>query len=54
MVGDRNADNRDAIQRYGRVAVLGEMPMFDPLTPERLKQWAVTELDPDFRLQAGL
>ncbi|MBI4484544.1 MAG: dethiobiotin synthase [Acidobacteria bacterium] len=54
MVGDRNPDNRDAIQRYGRVAVLGEMPMFDPLTPERLKQWAVTELDPDFRLQAGL
>ena len=54
MVGDRNPENRKAIEHYGRVAVLGEMPFFDPLTPEQLRQWAVSELDPDFRLQAGL
>ena len=46
MVGDRNAENRSAIERYGSVVVLGEMPRFDPLTPERLAQWAATELDP--------
>jgi len=46
MVGDRNHDNRAAIERYGEVAVLGEMPRLDPLTPERLGEWAAKELDP--------
>lgn len=54
MVGDRNPENRQAIEHYGRVAVLGEMPVFNPLTPERVKEWAVSELDPDYSLQAGL
>ena len=54
MVGEKNPDNRRAIEQYGRVAVLGEMPPFDPLTPERVRRWAVSELDPDCRLQAGL
>jgi dethiobiotin synthase len=54
IVGERNPENRQAIERYGRVPVLGEMPVFDPLTPERVRQWAVSALDPDFRLQAGL
>jgi dethiobiotin synthase len=54
MVGERNADNRDAIEKYGRVAVLGEMPVFDPLTPERVRQWAVSKLDQGYLLQAGL
>ena len=54
MVGDSNRDNRDAIEKYGHVAVLGEMPFFSPLTPERVRQWAVAELDSDYRLQAGL
>jgi dethiobiotin synthase len=53
MVGDRNADNRAAIEKYGQVPVLGEMPFFDPLTPDAVKAWALAELDPDFRLQAG-
>ena len=30
MVGDPNSDNRAAIERYGRVDVLAEMPRFDP------------------------
>ena len=46
MVGERNPDNRAAIERYGNVAVLGEMPLFDPLTADRLRHWAATELDP--------
>jgi dethiobiotin synthase len=45
MVGEPNADNREAIERYGDVAVLGEMPCFDPLTPIHLTSWAATELD---------
>jgi dethiobiotin synthetase len=50
MVGDRDADNREAIERYGRVAVVGEMPIFDPLTPGALATWALRDLDRDGRL----
>lgn len=46
MIGDRNRDNRDAIESYGRVPILGEMPMFNPLTPDLLKRWSMTKLDP--------
>jgi len=42
MIGDRNADNRAAIEHYGNVAVIAEMPRFDPLTPESLRAWAQT------------
>jgi dethiobiotin synthetase len=42
MIGDRNADNRAAIEKYGNVAVIAEMPRFDPLTPESLRRWAET------------
>ena len=53
MVGppdDLARENRLAIEQYGRVAVVGEMPMLNPLTPERLRGWAETALDPDGRL----
>jgi dethiobiotin synthetase len=50
MVGDRNAENRSAIERYGDVVVLGEMPYFDPLTAGQLAQWADAELDPERQL----
>jgi dethiobiotin synthase len=40
MIGDTNPDNRAAIEQYGCVTVLAEMPRFDPLTPEILKRWA--------------
>ena len=50
MVGDPNEDNRDAIERYGGVPVLGQMPRFAPLTPERLAAWSSAELDPSGRL----
>jgi len=45
MVGPKNTENRVAIERYGAAEVLGEMPMFDPLTPDALKQWVDAELD---------
>jgi dethiobiotin synthase len=46
MVGAPHADNRAAIEEYGRVRVLAELPRFDPLTPEALAAWATTEFDP--------
>jgi dethiobiotin synthase len=51
MVGEPDAENRAAIEEYGYVEVLGQMPRFDPLTPAALRQWAVQSLDPDGRLQ---
>jgi dethiobiotin synthetase len=53
MVGppdDISRENRLAIEHYGGVSVLGEMPMLNPLTPERLREWAETSLDADGRL----
>jgi dethiobiotin synthase len=44
MVGPRNADNRRAIEQYGGVRVLGEMPLFEKLSPDALSAWAA-ELD---------
>jgi dethiobiotin synthase len=42
MIGDADADNRAAIEHYGNVAVVGEMPRFDPLSPDSLRAWAET------------
>ena len=42
MIGDPDADNRAAIELYGNVVVVGEMPWFDVLTPESLRAWAET------------
>jgi len=42
MIGDANPDNRAAIEHYGRVDVLAQMPRFNPLTPECLRSWAET------------
>ena len=46
MVGPTDKDNRDAIETYGGVPVVGEMPPFDSLTPEAVGHWAATALDP--------
>ena len=46
LVGDSNADNRKAIEHYGRVRVVGEMPHFPQLSPEELARWSSSELDP--------
>ena len=50
MAGAPNADNRKAIERYGDVAVLGELPLLDPLTAPSLQQWADGSLDREGRL----
>lgn len=46
MVGDRNRDNREAIEHFARVPVIGEMPRFDDLTPQAVRAWAQQGLDP--------
>ena len=45
MVGEPDRENRAAIETYGRVRVVGELPRLDPLTPESLGAWAKTGLD---------
>ena len=52
LVGERSVENRRAIEQYGDVPVLGEMPRFDALSPETLKDWALRELDPQNILSA--
>jgi dethiobiotin synthase len=50
MVGVPNPDNRDAIERYGHIDVLGVMPVLEPLAAGSLSAWAAAELDRDGRL----
>lgn len=50
MIGDKNADNRAAIERYGKTCVVGELPHLDPLTRDTLADWSATHLDPAGRL----
>jgi malonyl-CoA O-methyltransferase len=45
MVGAPNADNRAAIEHYGHVPVLGELPMLTSLTVDTLRQ-AAESIDP--------
>jgi len=52
MVGVRNNSNRDAIEHYGNISVLGEMPELPTLTPEAVALWANAELDPSGRLRS--
>src|ERR1700681_2334973 len=46
MIGESNPDNRAAIEQYGSVHVVGEMPVLTPLDPGLLGVWSVTHLDP--------
>jgi dethiobiotin synthase len=45
MVGPSHPDNPAAIERYGRVSILGRLDWLDPLTPEALRTEALA-LDP--------
>ena len=38
MVGAPDALNRESIEHFGRVPVIGQIPLLDPLTPETLAQ----------------
>lgn len=55
MVGDADAENRSAIEQYGSVAIIGEMPWFPEIAgrrpaPPRLASWADEYLDTENRL----
>lgn len=50
MMGEPNPDNRAAIEQYGRVPVVAEMPLLAPLDPGLLAAWSATHLDPQGRL----
>jgi dethiobiotin synthetase len=50
MIGERNQANRAAIEHYGQVPVVGEMPVFSALDAASLAQWAIGEFDPEGRL----
>ena len=54
MVGEPDRDNRAAIEHYGQVRVLGELPCLRPMTPEVLGRWTVSSLDPDGHLLKAL
>lgn len=41
MVGNPNPDNREAIEHFGRVSVIGELPVLAPLTPATLQEAAL-------------
>jgi dethiobiotin synthetase len=46
MVGEPCADNAAAIERYGSVPVIAQMPHLDPLTPESLAASSAAHFDP--------
>ena len=48
MIGEPNADNRAAIEKYGHVPVVAEMPFLRPLDPGLLGAWSVAHLDAEF------
>jgi dethiobiotin synthetase len=54
MIGEKNRDNRHAIERYGFVDVLGEMPRFPTLSADVIRHWASSELDPANSLSKSL
>jgi dethiobiotin synthetase len=41
IAGEPNSGNRQAIETYGRIEILGEMPRFNELTPHVLENWAL-------------
>jgi dethiobiotin synthetase len=49
LVGPTNIETRKAIEHYGAVVVLGEMPPFEEVSAHALAAWSA-ELDPDTRL----
>jgi dethiobiotin synthetase len=49
MVGDRDENNRAAIEEYGAVRVIAQMPRFGSLA--ELPAWVSTSFDPDAHLQ---
>ena len=51
IVGPADAKNREAIERFGSVSVVDEIPHFDRLTPETFGPWATSGFDTESRLE---
>ena len=54
MIGEPNAENREAIEAHGQVEVVGEMPYFQVLSSDDVNHWAIAHLDPDSILESFL
>jgi len=54
MVGDPNPANRESIARFGNIAVVAEMPIFQTLTHAEVAAWARVGMDPGGILQEFL
>ena len=54
MVGELNQNNRLAIEEYGKVSVIAEMPFLDTLSSSTLSEWARSNMDPDGHLEEWL
>ncbi len=54
MIGEPNAENREAIEAHGQVEVVGEMPYFQVLSSDEVNHWAIAHLDPDSILESFL
>ena len=54
MVGELNQNNRLAIEEYGKVSVIAEMPFLDTLSSSTLSEWARSNMDPDGQLEEWL
>ncbi len=50
MVGDTEPENRAAIEQFGNVSVLGEMPRFPSLNAHELESWSRAHLDSQGKL----
>ncbi len=50
LVGEPDSENRRAIEEFGGVRVVGEMPPLRPLTPDGLAAWAERDLDREGQL----
>ncbi len=51
LIGEPNPDNAEAIEHYGKVPVIAQIPRFDPLTPESLGDWSKANFDPQGYLE---
>jgi len=51
LIGEPNAENAEAIEHYGKVPVIAQIPRFDPLTPESLGEWSKAHFDPGGHLE---
>jgi malonyl-CoA O-methyltransferase len=54
LIGNPEPGARRSIEQYGRVSVIIDMPMLDPLTSKVLESWVSSAFDPDGVLRQWL